>query len=297
MPELAWERIVKGTRGPRCEKPRRAGITMVNDTGRGLLETRDILSISAHLTDLWKLSFGTTAFMGREMVQEKLRLLDNHSVLAFPGGTLLEVALLEHHCRVYMHHASKLGFKAVEISDGTISIPRFRRKNIIDCALSAGLVPITEVGKKDPKRQPKIDQLAEEALEDLEWGAEWVIMEGRENGVGIGIYDEHGHVEEGEINKITEIMGDRVDRLIWEAPLRLQQSFLIEYFGSDVNIGNVECSQVLALEALRNGLRFETLNAVSEHLLKSGRWDPNEVEASYLGDAGEPAGIPGDRRQ
>ena len=170
MPELAWERIVKSTRGPRIDKPRRLGITMVNDTGRGLFETRDILSVSSHLTDLWKLSFGTSAFMDRNVVQEKLELLDSNDVLAFPGGTLLEVALVEHHCRVYMHHAKKLGFKAVEISDGTISIPRFRRKNIIDCALSAGLVPITEVGKKDPKRQPKIDQLAEEALEDLEWG-------------------------------------------------------------------------------------------------------------------------------
>ena len=285
MPELAWERIVKSTRGTRIDKPRRLGITMVNDTGRGLFETRDILSVSSHLTDLWKLSFGTSAFMDRNVVQEKLELLDSNDVLAFPGGTLLEVALVEHHCRVYMHHAKKLGFKAVEISDGTISIPRFRRKNIIDCALSAGLVPITEVGKKDPKRQPKIDQLAEEALEDLEWGAEWVIVEGRESGIGVGIYDKHGHVEESDVDKIVEIMGNKVERLIWEAPLRPQQSFLIERFGSNANIGNVECNEVLALEALRNGLRFETLHAVTEDLLKSGRWDPNEVEADKLNNS------------
>ena len=251
---------------------------MVNDTGRGLVETRDALSISAHLTDLWKLSFGTSAFMNRKVLQEKLELLNSNHVLTFPGGTLLEVALVEHHCRVYMHHAKKLGFSAVEISDGTISIPRFRRKNIINCALDADLVAITEVGKKDPKRQPTVEQLAEEALEDLDWGAQWVIVEGRESGKGIGIYDEHGHVEENEVDKITEIMEDKIDRLIWEAPLRLQQSFLIERFGSNVNIGNVECNEVLALEALRNGLRFETLHAVTKDLLKSGRWDPNEVE-------------------
>lgn len=278
MPELAWERIIRSTRDPRTDKPRRQGLTMVNDTGRGLYETRDALSIGAHLTDMWKLSFGTSAFMEREVIREKLELLDSHDVLTFPGGTLLEVALVEHHCRVYMHHAKRLGFKAVEISDGTISIPRFRRKNIIDCALNAGLVPITEVGKKDPKRQPTSEQLADEALEDLEWGAEWVIVEGRESGLGIGIFDEHGHVEETEVDSITEIMGDKIDRLIWEAPLRSQQSFLIERFGSNVNIGNVECNEVLALEALRNGLRFETLHAVTHDLLKTGRWDPNEVE-------------------
>ena len=278
MPELAWERIIRSTRDPRTDKPRRRGITMVNDTGRGLYETRDALSIAAHLTDMWKLSFGTSAFMEREVVREKLDFLNNNDVLTFPGGTLLEVALVEHHCRVYMHHAKRLGFRAVEISDGTISIPRFRRKNIIDCALNAGLVAITEVGKKDPKRQPTSEQLAAEALEDLEWGAEWVIVEGRESGLGIGIYDEHGHVEETEVDSITEIMGDQIDRLIWEAPLRSQQSFLIERFGSNVNIGNVECNEILALEALRNGLRFETLHAVTHDLLKTGRWDPNEVE-------------------
>lgn len=278
MPELAWERIIRSTRDPRTDKPRRHGITMVNDTGRGLYETRDALSIAAHLTDMWKLSFGTSAFMEREVIREKLDFLNSNDVLTFPGGTLLEVALVEHHCRVYMHHAKRLGFRAVEISDGTISIPRFRRKNIIDCALNAGLVAITEVGKKDPKRQPTSEQLAVEALEDLEWGAEWVIVEGRESGLGIGIYDEHGHVEETEVDRITEIMGDKIDRLIWEAPLRSQQSFLIERFGSNVNIGNVECNEILALEALRNGLRFETLHAVTHELLKTGRWDPNEVE-------------------
>ena len=278
MPELAWERIIRSTRDPRTDKPRRQGITMVNDTGRGLYETRDALSIAAHLTDMWKLGFGTSAFMEREVIREKLDFLNSNDVLTFPGGTLLEVALVEHHCRVYMHHAKRLGFRAVEISDGTISIPRFRRKNIIDCALNAGLVAITEVGKKDPKRQPTSEQLAAEALEDLEWGAEWVIVEGRESGLGIGIYDEHGHVEETEVDSITEIMGDKIDRLIWEAPLRSQQSFLIERFGSNVNIGNVECNEILALEALRNGLRFETLHAVTHDLLKTGRWDPNEVE-------------------
>ena len=278
MPELAWGRIIKGTRGTRTEKPRWQGITMVNDTGRGLTETRDALSISAHLTDLWKLSFGTSAFMDRKVLQEKLELLNSNQVLTFPGGTLLEVALVEHHCRVYMHRAKKLGFKAVEISDGTISIPRFRRKNIINCALDADLVPITEVGKKDPKRQPTIEQLAEEALEDLDWGAKWVIVEGRESGIGIGIYDEHGHVEENDVEKFAEIMGENIERLIWEAPLRMQQSFLIERFGSNVNLGNVECNTILALESLRNGLRFETLHSVAKDLLKSGRWDPNEVE-------------------
>ena len=286
MPELAWNRIIKGTRGVRTEKPRQQGITMINDAGLGLNETGDVLALAGQLMDLWKLSFGTSAFMERKLLQQKLELLNSHDILTFPGGTLLEVALVEHHCRVYMHHAKRLGFRAVEISDGTISIPRFRRRNIINCARDAELIPITEIGKKDPKRQPTVEQLAEEALQDLEWGARWVIVEGRESGIGIGIFDEHGHVEKSEVDKLAQILGDKTDRLIWEAPLRMQQSFLIERFGSNVNIGNVNCHEALALEALRNGLRFETLHAVTAELLKGGRWDPHEIEPGHADSGG-----------
>ena len=63
-------------------------------------------------------------------------------------------------------------------------------------------------------------------------------------------------MEETEVDRITEIMGDKIDRLIWEAPLRSQQSFLIERFGSNVNIGNVECNEILALEALQQRLEI-----------------------------------------
>jgi phosphosulfolactate synthase (CoM biosynthesis protein A) len=46
-----------------------------------------------------------------------------------------------------MRRAVDVGFKAVEISDGTIEMSAFQRKTAMDAALSAGLVTITEVGK------------------------------------------------------------------------------------------------------------------------------------------------------
>jgi phosphosulfolactate synthase len=181
-----------------------------------------------------------------------------------------------------MTHAKALGFSAVEISDGTLPIPRFRRKKIIECALNAGLIPITEVGKKDPKRQPTADQIAEEVLEDIEWGAAWVIIEGRESGQGVGVFDESGNVDGFEVDLIVEMLGDKLDALIWEAPLKSQQAFFIEKFGANTGLGNIPMDQVLALEALRNGLRFDTLNRVTGKLLREGSWDPNQVEANGI---------------
>lgn len=278
MSELAWGNIIKNQRDSRVDKPRKTGCTMVMDIGKSLEETKNILQIASNYIDHWKFGFGTSVFMEKALLQEKLQLLAAHNILTFPGGTLLEVALLEHHCRVYMTHARELGFSAVEISDGTLPIPRFRRKRIIECALNAGLIPITEVGKKDPKRQPTADQIAKAALEDIDWGAAWVIIEGRECGQGVGVFDESGNVDSFEVDMIVDIMGNRIDSLIWEAPLKSQQAFFIEKFGANAGLGNIAVDQVLALEALRNGLRFDTLNRVTGKLLREGFWDPNQVE-------------------
>jgi len=291
MAELAWGNIITGQREPRQIKPRKSGCTMVMDVGKSLDETQNILEISSNYIDHWKFGFGTSVFMEKKLLQQKLQLLAEHNILTFPGGTLLEVALLSHHCRVYMSHAKELGFSAVEISDGTLPIPRFRRKRIIDCALNAGLVPITEVGKKDPKRQPTADQIADEVMEDLEWGAAWVIIEGRESGQGVGVFDESGNVDDFEVDMIVDMIGNKRDSLIWEAPLKSQQTFFIEKFGANVGLGNIPMDQILALEALRNGLRFDTLSRVTGKLLREGSWDPNQVEANGVNNnSPSPAG-------
>jgi phosphosulfolactate synthase len=278
MPELAWDNIVGNLIGDRAQKPRAAGITMVIDTGVGLGLLRDILELAGHCIDHWKFGFGTSVFHSRELLRRKLGLLAEHGVLTFPGGTLLEAALVEHHCRVYMQHAKSLGFGAVEISDGTISLPAFRRRNIIHCALDAGLVPITEVGKKDPRHQPSAQEIAEQALADLEQGANWVVMEGRESGRAVGIYDENGQIIEDSVATITQALGEATDRLVWEAPLQAQQSHLIRRFGTNVGLGNIHPEQVLAVESLRCRLRFDTLRWITDDLTRSGAWNPNAVE-------------------
>jgi len=47
--------------------------------------------------------------------------------------------------------------------------------------------------------------------------------------------------------------------ILWEAPLKAQQQELIALFGPNVNLGNVAPDEVIALEALRRGLRADTL--------------------------------------
>ncbi|MGR8979539.1 MAG: phosphosulfolactate synthase [Gammaproteobacteria bacterium] len=284
MPELAWDSIVGGLIDNRSQKPRSVGLTMVIDTGIGFGLLRDTLELAGHCIDHWKLGFGTSVFHSKQALQHKLAMLAEQQILTMPGGTLLEVALIEHHCRDYMKHAKRLGFSAVEISDGTIPMPAVRRKNIIHCALDAGLVPVTEVGKKDPRRQPSAEQVAEQALLDLYNGASWVVMEGRESGRAVGIYDEHGRIIDQALSTIVNMMEASADRLIWEAPLKDQQAYLIAKLGTNVGLGNIHPDQILAVEALRCRLRFDTLHSMADQMVRTGAWDPEEIEPNHHAD-------------
>jgi len=262
----------------RIRRPRTIGVTMVIDSGLGTSALRDLLALAGEHIDHWKFGFGTSALMPFTILEEKLALLHGQDILTYPGGTLLEAAIVQEHCRVFMRRAKDLGFGAVEISEGTIDLPGDRRRRIIDCAREAGLIAITEAGRKDPKRQPTAAELAEQALKDLAWGASWVVIEGRECGQGIGIYDRQGEILNRVLDEIVKLAGDAGPRLIWEAPLRHQQAYLICRFGANVSLGNIQPQDCLALEALRCGLRFETFSAVAAQSREAGRWDPARIE-------------------
>jgi phosphosulfolactate synthase len=276
--ELCWAGVIDHVWNGDKDRGRRTGVTMMIDTGLGLGATRDTVESAGPYVDHWKFGFGTSALIPRDLLRRKLALLAGEGILAYPGGTLLEAAIVQHHCRVYMNRARELGFGGVEISDGTIALAPQRRRNVIKCAIDAGLVPITEVGKKDPKSQPAPAELAELALQDLEWGAAWVIVEARESGQGIGIFDERGAIRDSMLGELICLMGDKISRLIWEAPQKSQQAGLIARLGSDVSLGNVAPEAVLALQALRVGLRFETLQPLAEERRQLAQWTPDRVE-------------------
>jgi phosphosulfolactate synthase len=74
------------------------------------------------------------------------------------------------------------------------------------------------------------------------------------------IYDASGRIRYDQLERIAGLAPDPA-RLMWEAPLKHQQQELILRFGPNVNLGNIHPGDVLALEALRCGLRGDTLRA------------------------------------
>ncbi len=258
MPQKAWASVIRMPVPGRSRKPRTSGLTMVIDKGIGLRLAADLVEIAAADIDVIKLTFGTSAFYDRALLKKKNELLTASGIEVMPGGTFLEVAVWQGVVREYLKRAKALGFSAIEVSDGTIPIDRPKRKDLIKKSLDMGFKVITEVGKKDPGEVLPVALIHQLIGEDMETGAFKVIIEAREAGKGVGIFDQEGRTRKDEVENI--IAGARdVNDLIWEAPLKNQQQDLILRFGPNVNLGNIPHEDILALEALRQGVRGDTL--------------------------------------
>jgi len=239
------------------------GITMMLDKGMGPVFLIDLLEISGRYADLAKFGWGTSAIHNREIIKEKVEIYHSYDVNPYPGGTLFEIAYSQNKLEEFLDEADKLGFGVVEISDGTIEISKEERMEIISRVKEQGFLTITEVGKKDPHQDQLLspDDRLEMVNRDLEYGADLVLMEAREGGKGIGVFDNKGNVKEDELQ--TLIGGSPVDKIIWEAPHKSQQAYFILKLGANVNLGNIPPDEITALETMRLGLRGDTLGKVN----------------------------------
>jgi phosphosulfolactate synthase len=264
MAESAWGETIVSLTGPRTEKPRRTGITAVIDKGLGLGATDDLIESAGSIVDQVKLGFGTSAAMDAGFLRRKVARLVEAGIVVYPGGTMLEAAWLTGRMAAFIERTHALGFTGLEVSDGTVDLPATARREAIERGLDLGLQVVTEVGKKDPARQLGPAEMVDLLHVDLELGASLVTIEARESGRGTGIFDMSGDVVadllDGLVGSIRHL-----DRVLWEAPQQAQQAHLIRRFGPNVSLANISTLEVLALEALRRGLRFETLRFALQH--------------------------------
>jgi phosphosulfolactate synthase len=231
---------------------------MVLDKGLGRYAVEDLMATAADYIDFLKLSFGTSAFYSEKVLREKAEIATSSGVDVYPGGTFLEVTVWQNSYATYLKRAKELGFTGIEVSDGTMEMTDETRADCIKRALDAGFKVVTEVGKKSPDEKVALSEMHRLIAHDLQLGAMFVIVEAREGGKGVGVFDKSGAVDESEVDEIVSGVDD-LDKLMWEAPIKNQQQFMILRFGNNVSLGNIPTTDVLAMEALRQGLRGDTL--------------------------------------
>jgi phosphosulfolactate synthase len=233
---------------------RDGGLTHVLDKGLGPRAWEDVLETSGDYIDIVKLGWGT-AYVTKNL-ERKLDVLRGKAVVV--GGTFFEIAFLKDKLDDYKSWLQGLGLRHVEISDGTISVPRERKLEAI-ADFARDFTVLSEVGSKDSSVEFETEEWTRWLREELDAGAWKVITEARESG-SAGIFDAAGGMRTELIGEIADAVG--IEHLVFEAPTKASQAWFVKRFGPTVNLGNIPPDEVIPLETLRLGLRGDTLREV-----------------------------------
>src|SRR5207245_5004786 len=208
------------------------------------------------LADIVKLHWGT-----RYATKSRGKKIARYGHFEAPvgcGGTLFEAVYGRDRIDEFKAWLKEHRFSHVEISDGTLEIPRERKLELI-ADFGRDFVVLSEVGSKDSEVVFAPYQWVQWIKEELEAGAWKVITEARESGTA-GIFRRDGDMRTGLIDEIAHEVP--VDDLIFEAPTKASQAWFVKHFGPNVNLGNIPPEEVIPLETLRLGLRGDTLKEV-----------------------------------
>lgn len=233
-------------------KTRKNGLTMMIDKGLSFRESEDFIFSCSEYTDIVKFAFGTSLLTNN--LKEKVNLFHKNNILVHAGGTLFEYFAIRNQINYYKKFLDKNNINMVEISDGCIDIDHDQKCKIIK-DFKKDFKVISEVGNKFKSEDNKIEKWPLWIQKELDAGSWKVITESRESGK-TGIYNSNGNIEKNIVAKIAGKIN--IEHIIWEAPKQNQQAWLINEFGSSVNLGNISSKDVLSLECLRRGLRADT---------------------------------------
>jgi phosphosulfolactate synthase len=233
---------------------RHVGLTHVLDKGLGPRAWADLLDVAGEHISIVKLGWGTAYVTSN--LEQKLDVLRDKRVVI--GGTFFEIVYARDRLDDYKRWLSELGLDHVEISDGTIEIPRERKLELI-ADFARDFTVLSEVGSKDSSVEYTVEEWTRWLNEELEAGAWKVITEAREGGTA-GIFDSSGGMRTELIAEIANVVGPA--NIVFEAPTKAAQAWFVKQFGPSVNLGNIPPDEVIPLETLRLGLRGDTLKEV-----------------------------------
>jgi phosphosulfolactate synthase len=237
-------------------KPRVEGLTHVIDKGLNLRDIEGLFDTAGQFVDIVKLGWGTSYVTNN--LEKKIALYRSFATPVVCGGTLFEAVYARGRLEEFKSWLIDHRFSHVEISDGTLEIPRERKLELIE-DFARDFTVLSEVGSKDAETVYAPYQWVEWIKEELAAGAWKVITEGREGGTA-GIYRPTGEMRTGLVDEIVHEISP--SDLIFEAPTKSSQAWFVKQFGSNVNLGNIPPDEVIPLETLRLGLRADTLREV-----------------------------------
>jgi phosphosulfolactate synthase len=214
------------------------------------------LQQSAHLMSMLKLSMACWVVADQGATCHKIAAATNQGVPVVTGGGLFEIAVAQGELPVYLDLCAKLGVARVECGEGFTELS-LGADAVVGMAHERGLDVQFELGKKHDGKfvGAAVDRLLEQGRTWLDAGAVQLVIEARESGRDIGLFDPDGKLDIGSADRIVEAFG--IDAVVFEAPTKASQFALLDHFGSTVHLSNVRLEELLRVEIYRRGLHAD----------------------------------------
>ena len=236
------------------------GKTMVIDR---LSRDLSILKLLSTFVTYVKIGWGLSFLTDTNSLSNRISQIKSYGIGVSNGGTFLETCFVKGKLEKGLKLLKSAGFNYIEISEGVCNIPKKERKIAAEFASSNDLILIMEVGKKRKAEQLTLNETIDKIGEALEFNPEMIIIEGRETGKGVEIYDELGNIKWEWADSIVEYTGH--EKVMIEAPMEKQQVELILRYGKKINLGNISMDSIASLASQRLSLRGDTFS-MDRHL-------------------------------
>ncbi|MCI4347254.1 MAG: phosphosulfolactate synthase [Thermoplasmata archaeon] len=239
-------------------RPRSVGLTHVLDRLHGL-NPEELRPLAPYI-DVVKIGWGLPLLLPREDVRRRIRFYHDIGLEVSTGGTLLEYAITREKVGPALDEARELGFDIVEVSDGIIELSEAQIARLHEEVHRRSLDDFIEVGKKNPQNQLSLRETLDRIGRARQLKPRKVVIESRESGRGVGIYDGDGQVKWDWTRAI--VAEHPQEDLIFEAPLEHQQVALLRELGAETNLGNIAITSIAPLATERLGLRGDTFGSL-----------------------------------
>ena len=214
------------------------------------------LKQSAHLYSSLKVSMACWMIAREDCTLKKIAAARRENVPVVMGGGPFEIAVAQNELPYYLDLCASVGATRIECGEGFTHLS-LKSGEVIKMAAERGLEVQFELGKKHDGAFHKeiMSGLIEQGLQWLESGAVHVVIEARESGKNIGLFDELGSLNTYYADQFAEAFG--LATAMFEAPNKLCQFALLDHFGPYVHLSNVRLEEVLRVEIYRRGLHSD----------------------------------------
>ena len=238
----------------RSEKPRASGRTMVVDWGIGPQAQLDLLVAGGDHVDFAKVAVGISRLLSKEILIDKIRTYQNYQVEPFPGGQYFEYAEVQGKADLYIPAVCDAGYYWIEISDNLVAVTLDWKAKMIREAVANDLHVFGEVGKKEGLNSTT--SMADDASACLDAGSNIILLEAAE------LINEDAATARA-VEEVVEKIG--LDRIMFELPgpwiegvsaalIHRMRRQIVDRYGNEVNMGNVDPADLISFEAYRRGL-------------------------------------------